>query len=413
MSEIYQEIDKDKSYYYAQRIIEFINELSEKNKIRFYLEYLIRCFYLNKFTENIEIYFNCTKLILQNISEKGLVAMFIHIVNYIIAYIVSGIELDKETKEYIKPYTRMTIYSENMNNDLDIDKKIQAIYLHTFKLLSFSRNKEKTLEFTRILYDYAIKDKPGSLILFPIESIVFLIEKFMFKEAFSILKIRDIFKNNKETVLLKNSKENPLGFVEEINNIYQIDNNINLKDMSEFFIFNIIFLMIEENKEVRINKIKELEEFQKLPQKIKEEYINIMEFIQNKNIIPIDYLKGIIVKKNTEKDITFEIIYRILLINQLCKKELINSQINLIIYFISSYECFSTEKTLLVLFIRKIREAVENNNEYRNKDKILREIETFGDDINIENAKKIYIEILVDIGFEDITDENLNWLKEK
>ena len=80
-------------------------------KVKFYMEYLIRCFYLNKFEDNIEICLECTRIILQNSDKRGLVAYFTHIIAYFTAYIIDNVKLDEINKEYGKPYTRMTIYS--------------------------------------------------------------------------------------------------------------------------------------------------------------------------------------------------------------------------------------------------------------------------------------------------------------
>jgi len=122
LSEIYSTIDIEKSYEYAKETLKYIPMLDVDNKMRFYMEYLIRCFYLNKIEENIITCLECTKLILQNSEKRGLVAFFTHILGYFTAYIIDNVKLDEVNKEYGKPYTRITIHSNNMDNDIHTDK---------------------------------------------------------------------------------------------------------------------------------------------------------------------------------------------------------------------------------------------------------------------------------------------------
>ena len=113
LSDICGETDKDNSYEYAKESLKYISMLDIEMKVKFYMEYLIRCFYLNKFEDNIEICLECTRIILQNSDKRGLVAYFTHIIAYFTAYIIDNVKLDEINKEYGKPYTRMTIYSNN------------------------------------------------------------------------------------------------------------------------------------------------------------------------------------------------------------------------------------------------------------------------------------------------------------
>lgn len=176
------------------------------------------------------------------------------------------------------------------------------------------------------------------------------------------------------------------------------------------FIFNIIFLLIGKNTEV-IN-IKQLKEFQELDEQIKNEYIYIMKMIKEKKNIKKEKIQFLMSKKDYEKNTTFEIIYRLLFINLLKDKMLINYQINLLIYFTNTYGIFSTEETLLKLCINQLEKDIKENKNYLQKRNIEEKIEKYNIEPNIINAKKIYIEALKDLGFDGITMQNINWLKD-
>lgn len=412
LSVIYNEVDKEKSYEYAKETLKYINLLDTKIKIRFYMEYLIRCFYLNKFENNIDICLECTKMILQNSDKKGLVAFFTHIIIYFAAYIIDNVKLDEVNVEYAKPYTRMTIYSDNMDNDRDTDKKIKVIYVQILKLLVFYKRKQDIINFYLQIQADLQKSGMGITVLFPNELRIFLIESNYIEESIQLLRIVNICKYNSRKILLAktNIKDNPLEFAEQIDKIYLTDKKITLEDMSEVLIFNIIFLLMGKNIEVR--NIEQLKEFQELDEQIKNEYIDIMKIIKEKKNVAKEYIQFLMSKKDREKNTTFEIIYRLLLINLLKDKMLINYQINLLIYFESTYGIFSTEETLLKICINQLEKDVKENKEYLQKRNIAEKIEEYNKEPNIINAKKIYIEVLKDIEFEGITLENINWLKD-
>lgn len=93
-------------------------------------------------------------------------------------------------------------------------------------------------------------------------------------------------------------------------------------------------------------------------------------------------------KKDYEKNTTFEIIYRLLFINLLKDKMLINYQINLLIYFTNTYGIFSTEETLLKLCINQLEKDIKENKNYLQKRNIEEKIEKYNIEPNIINAKK-------------------------
>lgn len=252
----------------------------------------------------------------------------------------------------------------------------------------------------------------GITILFPNEIRIFLIESNYLEESIQLLKIVNICKyNSKEILFTKtNIKDNPLEFIEQIDKICLTNRKTVLEDMSEVFIFNIIFLLIGKNTEV-IN-IKQLKEFQELDEQIKNEYIYIMKMIKEKKNIKKEKIQFLMSKKDYEKNTTFEIIYRLLFINLLKDKMLINYQINLLIYFTNTYGIFSTEETLLKLCINQLEKDIKENKNYLQKRNIEEKIEKYNIESNIINAKKIYIEALKDLGFDGITMQNINWLKD-
>lgn len=410
LSDIYGEIDKEKSYKYAKETLKYISMLDTEIKVRFYMEYLIRCFYLNKFEDNIKICLDCTKIILQNSDIRGLVAFFTHIINYFAAYIIDNIRLDEVNKEYGKPYTRMTIYSNNMNNDKDTDKKIKAIYMHILKLLAFYKRKQDMVNFYLQVYDDLEKNGMGVTVLFPNEIRIFLIEGNHIEKSIQLLKIINICKNNTIEILPTNIKDNPLEFTEKIENIYLTNKKTILEDMSEVFIFNIIFLLIDKN--VQVGNVEQIKEFQELDKQVRDEYIDVVKIVKEEKNIEKEYIEILMSKKNREKNITFEIIYRLLLINLLKGKMLINYQINLLTYFCGTYGIYSTEETLLKLCITQLEKDIEENRNYLQAEKIKEKIVEYKIVPNIINAKMIYIEALKDLGFNDIIEENIKWLKE-
>ena len=91
---------------------------------------------------------------------------------------------------------------------------------------------------------------------------------------------------------------------------------------------------------------------------------------------------------------------------------LINYHINLLIYFCGTYGIYSTEETLLKLCITRLEKDIKENKNYIQIEKINEKIEVYKSKPNIKNGKIIYIEALKDLGFNDITIENINWLKE-
>ena len=180
--------------------------------------------------------------------------------------------------------------------------------------------------------------------------------------------------------------------------------------MSEVLIFSIIFLLI--NKNVQIETIELMDEFQELDKSIKDEYLDVIKIIKKEENITKEYIQFLASKKYREKNTTFEIIYRLLLINLLKGKMLINYHINLLIYFCGTYGIYSTEETLLKLCISTFEKDIEKNKEYIQIEKIKEKIKAYKTEPNMINAKMIYIEALKDLGFNDITIENINWLKE-
>ena len=89
---------------------------------------------------------------------------------------------------------------------------------------------------------------------------------------------------------------------------------------------------------------------------------------------------------------------------------LINYHINLLIYFCGTYGIYSTEETLLKLCITRLEKDIKENKNYIQIEKINEKIEVYKSKPNIKNGKIIYIEALKDLGFNDITIENINWL---
>lgn len=410
LSEIYSTIDIEKSYEYAKETLKYIPMLDVDNKMRFYMEYLIRCFYLNKIEENIITCLECTKLILQNPEKRGLVAFFTHIIGYFAAYIIDNVKLDEVNKEYGKPYTRITIHSNNMDNDIHTDKKIKAIYMHILKLLAFYRKKQEIINFYLHIYNDLEKNGMGITVLFPNEIRIFLIERNYIEKSIQLLKIMNVFKTNTKEILTNSIGDNPLEFAEKIESIYLTNKKATLEDMSEVFIFNIIFLLID--KDVQVENVMQIKEFQELSQQIRDEYIDVVRIIKEDKNITNEFIQLLMLKKEQEKNTTFEIIYRLLLIRLLKGKILINYQINLLIYFFKTYGDYSTEETLLKLFINQLERDIEENTIYICKEIIGEKIKKYKKTPNIINAKEIYIEVLKDLGFSDIAEENINWLKE-
>lgn len=410
LSDIYSEIEQEKSYEYAKETLEYISMLDIEIKIRFYMEYLIRCFYLNRFGDNIEICLQCTRAILQNSDKRGLVAYFTHIIGYFTAYIIDDVKLDEVNKEYGKPYTRMTIYSNNMNNDNDTIKKIKAIYIHIFKILSFYKRKQDMINFYLQIYNDLNKNGIGVTALFPNELRIFLIENNNIEKAVQLLKIMNICKYNTKELISATLKDNPLEFTKKIEDNYLANSRITLEDMSEVLIFNIIFLLIDKDRQVE--NIEQTEEFRELDKQIRDEYIDIVQIIKKEKNIAKEYIQFLISKKDCEKNITFEIIYRLLLIRLLKGKVLINYQINLIIYFCGTYGIYTTEETLLKLCINQIENDIRETGIYIQVARIQEKIFEYKREPSIMKIKQIYIEILKDIGFEDISEDNIKWLKE-
>lgn len=410
LSDIYGEIEQEKSYEYAKETLKYISMLDMEIKVRFYMEYLIRCFYLNKFEDNIEICLECTRIILQNSNKRGLVAYFTHIIAYFTAYIIDSVRLDEVNKEYGKPYTRMTIYLNNMNNDNDTSKKIKAIYIHIFKLLSFYKRKQDMINFYLQIYNDLNKNGIGVTALFPNELRIFLIENNNIEKAVQLLKIMNICKYNTKELILATLQDNPLEFTKKIEDNYLANSKITLEDMSEVLIFNIIFLLIDKDRQVE--NIEQTEEFRELDKQIRDEYIDIVQIIKKEKNIAKEYIQFLMSKKDCEKNITFEIIYRLLLIRLLKGKVLINYQINLIIYFCGTYGIYTTEETLLKLCINQIENDIRETGIYIQVARIQEKIFEYKRKPSIMKIKQIYIEILKDIGFEDISEDNIKWLKE-
>lgn len=410
LSEIYGKIDIEKSYEHAKETLKYIPMLDVDNKIRFYMEYLIRCFYLNKIEENILICLECTKLVLQNSEKRGLVAFFTHIIGYFTAYIIDNVKLDEVNKEYGKPYTRITIHSNNMDNDIHTDKKIKAIYMHILKLLAFYRKKQEMINFYLHIYNDLEKNGMGVTVLFPNEIRIFLIESSHIEKSIQLLKIMNIFKNNTREILPNSIGDNPLEFTEKIERIYLTNKKTTLEDISEVLIFNIIFLLID--KDVQVENILQMKEFQELSQQIRDEYIDIVRIIKEEKNITKEFIQFLMSKKEREKNRTFEIIYRLLLIRLLKGKILINYQINLLIYFCTTYGIYATEETLLKWCISILEKDIKENKNYLQIKEIKERIELYKIRPNLINAKMIYIEALKNLGFNDITEENVNWLKE-
>ena len=410
LSDICGETDKDNSYEYAKESLKYISMLDIEMKVKFYMEYLTRCFYLNKFEDNIEICLECTRIILQNSDKRGLVAYFTHIIAYFTAYIIDNVKLDEINKEYGKPYTRMTIYSNNMNNDNDTAKKIKAIYIHIFKLLSFYKRKQDMIDFYLQIYNDLNKNGMGVTALFPNEIRIFLIESNNIEKAVQLSKIMNICKNNPRELITANINHEPLEFAKKIESIYVASKKTTLEDMSETLIFHIIFLLIDKN--VQTDNLELMKEFQELDEQIRTEYLEVVQIIKKEKNITKEYIQFLMSKKYREKNTTFEIIYRLILINLLKGKMLINYHINLLIYFCGTYGIYSTEETLLKLCITRLEKDIKENKNYIQIEKINEKIEVYKSKPNIKNGKIIYIEALKDLGFNDITIENINWLKE-
>ena len=410
LSEIYSTIDIEKSYDYAKETLKYIPMLDVDNKMRFYMEYLIRCFYLNKIEENIITCLECTKLILQNTEKRGLVAFFTHIIGYFTAYIIDNVKLDEVNKEYGKPYTRITIHSNNMDNDIHTDKKIKAIYMHILKLLTFYRKKQEMINFYLHIYNDLEKNGMGVTVLFPNEIRIFLIESNHIEKSIQLLKIMNVFKNNTREILPNSIGDNPLEFTEKIESIYLTNKKTTLEDISEVFIFDIIFLLI--GKDIQVENIMQMKEFQELSQQVKDEYMDVVRIIKEEKNITKEFIQFLMSKKEREKNMTFEIIYRLLLIRLLKGKILINYQINLLIYFCATYGIYATEETLLKWCIYILEKDIKENKNYFQIKEIKEKIELYKTKPNLINAKMIYIEALKDLGFNDITRENIDWLKE-
>ena len=91
---------------------------------------------------------------------------------------------------------------------------------------------------------------------------------------------------------------------------------------------------------------------------------------------------------------------------------MINYQINLLIYFCATYGIYATEETLLKWCISILEKDIKENKNYLQIKEIKEKIELYKTKPNLINAKMIYIEALKNLGFNDITKENINWLKE-
>ena len=411
LSDIYEKKDIEKSYEYTKESLKYIQMLDLDNKARFYIEYLIRCFYLNKIEENVTVCIECAKLTLSKPEKRGIVAFFTHILSYFTAYIVDNVKLDEVNKEkYCKPYTRMTMHLDNMNNDEDTNKKIKIIYLYMLKLLIFYRKKQEAINFYLYIKKDLYKNGMGITVLFPHEIKIFLIESKYFEDAIQLLKIENVLKNNSKKELLSSSKDNPLEFTEKIESIYLTNKKITIEDMSEVLIFNIIFLM--NNREIQVDKFVQLKEFQELSQQIKNEYINVVQMVKKEEKLKKEVIQFLISKNEQEKNTTFEIIYRILLIKLIKGKTLINYQIDLLIYFCAKYGVYATEETLLKLCMSILESKIQEEKNYLQIREIDERIKLYKSKANLTNAKKIYIEVLKSIGFDDITKKNIEWLKE-
>ena len=155
-----------------------------------------------------------------------------------------------------------------------------------------------------------------------------------------------------------------------------------------------------------------MKEFQELSQQIRDEYIDVVRIIKEEKNITKEFIQFLMSKKEREKNITFEIIYRLLLIRLLKGKILINYQINLLIYFCATYGIYATEETLLKWCISILEKDIKENKNYLQIKEIKEKIELYNTKPNLINAKMIYIEALKNLGFNDITKENINWLKE-
>lgn len=410
LSDIYGERNKEKSYVYAKETLKYISSFEFENKARFYMEYLIRCFFLDKLGDNLEILLECTRIVIKHKEKRGMVAFFTHILGYFTAYIINGVKLDEENEEYGKPYTRMTIYFNNMNDDLDTNKKIKAIYMHILKLLSYYKRKEDMINFYLDIHSELEKNGMGITILFPSELRIFLIEKGYFEEAIQLSKIMNVLKNNNKSIITQESKEDPLEVVEKTEELLKKNKDENIEDLSEVLIFNIIFLLINKNNKIKY--IEKLQEFQKLDDVLKNEYKQIVQTIIDEKKLTEIYLEFLMKSKEIEKNEILNLIYRLLYIDLLKDKKMINYQINLIIYFSSTYGKHSTEESLLKLFINQIERNLSESDYFTNKDSIQIKINEFKESSCMIKAKRIYIECLIQLGFDNILEENITWLKE-
>ena len=138
LSVIYENIDNLKSYKYARETLKIISILeSTENKIRFYMEFLIRCFYLDKFEENMDVCLECSKMLLENRDNIGLISLFTNNINYFKAYLIDNIKIEETKKDYWIPKTGMTIYSNDITDRKNINSKIHVIYMNVLNILSF------------------------------------------------------------------------------------------------------------------------------------------------------------------------------------------------------------------------------------------------------------------------------------
>ena len=250
----------------------------------------------------------------------------------------------------------------------------------------------------------------GVSVLFPNEIRIFLIEAGYIEKAIQLLKILNLCKKHRKELMPTKDNDNPLKFTTKLEKMYLDDKETTISDFEEIFIFNVIFLLIDRNK--KIADIECINDFKNIDENIRKEYLNIIQIIKEGKELSQKYLEMMVKIKDIEENQAFEIIYRLLLINLLSGKNLVNYQMNLLIYFINVYGEYSTEETLLKIFIKKIEQDVNTNNIFINKDIIIQKINEYRDNPRISNVKGIYIEILKGIGFDDILEENIEWLKE-
>lgn len=411
LSVIYEEIDVDEAYKYVKETLKYVAMLeNQETKIRFYMEFLIRCFYLNKFEKSIDICLECVKMLLENRYNIGLVSLFTNNINYFKAYIVDNIKIEETKKDYWKPQTGMTIYSNDIIDDKNINNKIYVIYMNILSLLSFYKRKKDMVKFYLQIYSDLKENGIGVSVLFPNEIRIFLIEYGYIEKAMQLLKIINICKIHSKDLMFTNDNNNPLNFTIKLEEMYLKDSQVKVDDFEEIFIFSIIFLLIDKN--VQVIDVENNKSFQTLDKQIKNEYLNVVQIIKEGKKLSPKNIEFMVKAKNIEKNQTFEVVYRLLLMSILSGKNLVNYQINLLIYFIGTYGEYSTEETLLKLCINQLEKDVNKNKTYINQETIKLKIEQYKNNPSIMMAKNIYIEILKDIGFNDILEGNVNWLKE-